>query len=56
MELNNGPVYEGVCTNEAECKKAYGKDGKCIETTMLEIGWSRSNDESIYGHLHQGLK
>jgi len=53
-KLRSGPAYgsDGDCENPEKCKKA---DGKCIKKTMLEIGWSRSNDESIYGHLHQGL-
>jgi hypothetical protein len=56
MELSEGPSYgsDWYCEKKEKCKKSYGQDGKCIKMTMLEIGWSRSNDESIYGHLHQG--
>jgi hypothetical protein len=52
------PVYGGICPNDNAadaCKALHnGQDDKCIELTMLEIGWSRSKDKLIYGHLHQG--
>jgi hypothetical protein len=59
-KLSNGPDYGdgSKCPNDKAnvCKALHnnGQDGKCIELTMLEIGWSRSKDKSIYGHLHQG--
>lgn len=56
--LSGGPIYGyGVCSDLDKCILSHqGKEElSCIQETMLEIGWSRSNDESIVGHLHQGL-